>query len=76
MARISNTERGVAYPKLAADDLNLMIGVLAEAARESSSVASHDEITDLLGHLIGFYTRRWGLPPVLVRSELPAVRQS
>jgi len=69
MARISNTERGVAYPKLTADQLDIVIGCLSESARGPSSVASNADITDLLGHLIGFYTRRWGLPPVLVRPE-------
>jgi len=67
MARISNTELGVAYPKLTADQLDLIIAALSMMHREAYESPAANEVTDLIGHLIGFYTRRWGLPPCLVK---------
>jgi hypothetical protein len=59
------TERGIGYPKLTADQINLVIDQLIWVARQRDLGADLDLAEETASHLVGFYTRRWGMPPCI-----------
>lgn len=67
MPRQSERDRGVAYPQLDREDINLIIGQLMFAIRNRDLGADLDRAESAVAYLTGFYTRRWGLPPAIRR---------
>jgi hypothetical protein len=66
MATNNERERGIGYPKLTAEQINLVIDQLIFAVRQRDLGASLDLAEETASHLVGFYTRRWGMPPAIV----------
>ena len=62
MVRKNATEEGVCYPKLERDELDAVIDALLFTTRNHSAGPLTRRCDAAAGHLIGFYTRRWGLP--------------
>ena len=58
-------ERGVGYPKLSAESLDLIIDALMWSIRQRDLGKRLDLAEETVSALVGFYTRRWGLPPAL-----------
>jgi hypothetical protein len=68
MARKSETAAGIAYPQLQRDQINALLDSGLTTMRDRALTA--DQAADLesaLEYLTAFYTRRWGLPPAIVR---------
>lgn len=65
MAGRSAAERGIAYPKLTADQINDIIAALAERSTSPGADLIYGDVDELTAYLIGFYIRRWGVPPVI-----------
>lgn len=66
MASNREKETGVGYPKLTSAQINLVIDNLVWVIRQRDLGADLDTAEETVSHLVGFYTRRWGLPPALV----------
>lgn len=62
---IHNTE--IAYPKLSRVHINHLIERLRNAPPYPARTVGAQLDAQLIGYLISFYTRRWGLPPALDR---------
>lgn len=58
-------ERGIGYPKLTAEQLDLIIDQLLWTTRQRELGPRLDLQEETIAALVGFYTRRWGLPPAL-----------
>lgn len=71
MARLSEEAKGISYPQLSQVHINHLIWRLLNAKPfpEGTVGRAHDE--QLIGYLIGFYSKRWGLPPAIERPRPP-----
>lgn len=67
MATNNEKERGIGYPKLTAEQIDLIIDALVWQVRQRELGHSLDLVEETAAHLTGFYTRRWGLPPAITR---------
>lgn len=65
MPRLSEQEREISYPQLTKQQIDTMISSLMTTLRDRDLGASHKLAEDTLGYLIGFRTRKWGMPPQL-----------
>lgn len=63
----SNREaaRGVGYPKLTQEQIDLVIDNLVWVIRQRDLGDRLDLAEETVSALTGFYTRRWGLPPAI-----------
>jgi len=66
MVRKNATEEGVCYPKLERDELDAVIDALLFATHNRATGPVTRRYDAAAGHLIGFYTRRWGLPAAVL----------
>ncbi len=62
-------ERGEGYPKLTAEQINLVIDSLIWTVRDRELGPRTDLAEETASHLVGFYTRRWGLPPAITGRQ-------
>jgi len=62
MPRKTEQEQGIAYPQLDRDRLDAIIDALLFTTRNHSAGPLTRRCDAAAGYLIGFYTRRWGLP--------------
>ena len=65
MPRLSEQARGIAYPQLDRDTINLIISDLLFARANRMPDQDTPRREQATAYLMGFYTRKWGLPPVL-----------
>ena len=65
MTRLSEQAREIAYPQLDKTAIDAIIDSLVMTLRDRDLGASQDTYEGTLAYLIGFRTRRWGLPPAL-----------
>jgi len=65
MARLSEQAREIAYPQLDKTAIDALIASLVMTLRDRELGASQGTYEQTLAYLIGFRTRRWGLPPAL-----------
>lgn len=72
MASNREAERGIGYPKLSADQLDLIIDQLLFVMRQRDLGPDTDLAEQTFARLTEFYTRRWGLPPCLSGRDLAA----
>lgn len=68
------TERGIGYPRLTREQINLIVDTLVWEIRQRDLGERLDMAEETVSALVGFYTRRWGLPPALV-GRLERVRE-
>ena len=69
MTKQSQEARGFAYPQLEKDQIDALIASLVMTLRDRELGASQGTYEQTLAYLIGFRTRRWGLPPVLAGHD-------
>jgi len=62
MPRRNEIEQGITYPQLDRDRLDAIIGALLFTSRNHAAGQLTRDCDAAAGYLIGFYTRRWGLP--------------
>jgi len=76
MARQSETDREIAYPQLDKAAIDALIESLMHSLRDRNLGAQTGTCELTLSYLIGFRTRRWGLPPALAghRDRADGVR--
>lgn len=67
MVRISEQAAEIAYPQISRVHINHLIDRLMKAEPYPERTVGRQLDEQLLGYLIGFYTKRWGLPPALQR---------
>lgn len=60
-------DRGVGYPGLSREQINLVIDSLLCTIRDRDLGSQLDEAEMTVSKLTDFYTRRWGLPPAITR---------
>jgi len=72
MARQSETDREIAYPQLDKAAIDAVIDALMHSLRDRDLAAQAGTFELTLSYLIGFRTRRWGLPPALAGHRGPA----
>ena len=65
MTRKSEQEQGIAYPQLSKDQIDDVIDALMFATHNRATGPMTRRYDAAAGYLIGFYTRRWGLPAAL-----------
>ena len=65
MTRMTEQAREIAYPQLSKDHIDAVIASLVFTLREHQLGASTGTYESALSYLIGFRTRRWGLPPAI-----------
>lgn len=65
MAQGKATARGEGYPRLTADQVDMIIGMLADHAGAGTRPRGDADPDRLMNQLATFYMRRWGLPPCL-----------
>jgi len=65
MTRITEQDRQVAYPQLSKNQIDAVIASLVMTLRDRELGASQPVYEQSLSYLLGFRTRRWGLPPAL-----------
>jgi hypothetical protein len=65
MPRLTEQAREIAYPQLSKDQIDAAIASLVMTLRDRELGASQQMYEQTLSYLIGFRTRRWGLPPAL-----------
>lgn len=68
MPRTTETAHGIAYPQLTRLQLDAIIQALLWAERDHNLGPAAADTQAATAYLIGFYTRRWGLPAVLVAA--------
>lgn len=63
----SNQEaaRGIGYPKLTQEQIDLVIDNLVWSIRQRELGGRLDLAEETVSQLTSFYTRRWGLPPAI-----------
>lgn len=66
MASNNEKERGIGYPKLTREQINLVIDCLIWEIRQRDLGDRLDLAEETASHLTGFFTRRWGMPPAVV----------
>jgi len=71
MPRKTEQEQGIAYPQLDRDRLDAIIDALLFAARNRATGPMTRRYDAAAGYLIGFYTRRWGLPAAVRNHGRP-----
>jgi len=76
MARQSERDRDIAYPRLTRDQIDLMITMLARGQRPGVQLDGQSDSAQLFAYLLSFYTRRWGLPPAIHRPGGPPLTPS
>ena len=69
MASNREADRGVGYPRLTADQIALIVDQLLFVLRQRDLGPDLDEAEAVFAYLTSFYTKRWGLPPVLSRGD-------
>lgn len=69
MPRLTEEAREIAYPQLTKHQIDAVIGSLMGTLRDRELGASRKLNEDTLGYLIGFRTKRWGMPPQLGGRE-------
>lgn len=72
MASNHETERGIGYPRLTREQIDLVIDALVWQTRQRELGKRLDLAEETITNLMGFYTRRWGLPPS-IRGRLDEV---
>jgi len=72
MTRITEQAREIAYPQLTKDQIDATIASLVMTLRDRELGASQQTYEQTLSYLIGFRTRRWGLPPALAGRGVDA----
>ena len=65
MPRLTEQAREIAYPQLDKNAIDAIIASLITTLRDRQLGASAGTYESALSYLIGFRTRRWGLPPAL-----------
>lgn len=65
MARQSERDQGIAYPQLSQVQINHLIDRLRNAPPFPAGTVGAALDAQLIGYLLSFYTKRWGLPPCL-----------
>ena len=63
MPRLSEQAREITYPQLSRDRLDAIIDALLFAGHNRAEGPMTRRYESAAGYLIGFYTKRWGLPP-------------
>jgi hypothetical protein len=69
MVRLSDQARGVAYPRLDRDQIDLLITSLLHSVRDRDLGTRLDTAEMTAAYLTEFYTRRWGLPPAITGRD-------
>ena len=67
MVRLTEQALEIGYPKLSKNDIDAIIGALMHSLRDRELGADTARYERTLSYLIGFRTRRWGLPPAFSR---------
>ena len=65
MVRQSERAAGIAYPQLSREAINLIIDSLVWTIRDRQLGTRMDLAEETASALVGFYTRRWGMPPAI-----------
>lgn len=65
MASNQEAARGIGYPKLTQEQIDLIIDNLVWVIRQRELGGRLDLAEETVSQLTGFYTRRWGLPPAI-----------
>lgn len=63
MPRQSEVAKGIAYPQLSRDQIDLIIYSLLATVRDRNLGSHLDLAEQTISKLADFHTRRWGLPP-------------
>ena len=69
MPRLSEQARNITYPQLDKDRLDAIIDALLYAGTARAPGPMTRRYDAAAGYLIGFYTKRWGLPPSVQHRE-------
>lgn len=67
MVRISEQAEGKSYPQLTREQIDYLIGLLMIGTSGPGQSMVLPVATQTRDYLIGYYTKRWGLPPALQR---------
>jgi len=65
MTRLTEQAREIAYPQLDKNAIDAIIASLVMTLSDHQLGASTSTYESALSYLIGFRTRRWGLPPAI-----------